>query len=171
MHPLFRLPLLYVLLFLLPAPLSGQGIVINEFMSLNETTAADEDGDYPDWIELYNGGNSTIDLQGYGLSDRPVEPFRWVLPQVEVPPGGYLLIWASGKDRSDSQQPLHASFSINNSGEPLLLTHPQGTLIDSVPPIEIPADLSFGRKPSGGSAWLFFTDATPGADNVSRGFT
>jgi hypothetical protein len=60
---------------------------------------AQYDGDYPDWIELYNPGETTIHLEGYGLSDDPAEPFKWEFPNYMIPPKGHFLVFASGKDR------------------------------------------------------------------------
>jgi hypothetical protein len=78
---------------------SAQGLVINEIMSSNAETIADDDSDYSDWIELYNAGTETIELQDWGLSDNYSLPFKWVFPERSLAPGQHLLIWASGKDR------------------------------------------------------------------------
>ncbi len=77
----------------------SQNIVINEFMSSNSATIADEDGDFEDWIELYNAGQNAVSLSGYGLSDNTNNPFKWVFPDTVMQPGQHLLVWASGKDR------------------------------------------------------------------------
>lgn len=77
----------------------SQTVVINEFMSSNGNAAADEDGDFSDWVELYNAGLSEVNLAGWGISDDPANPFRWTFPDVTVEPGQHLLVWASGKDR------------------------------------------------------------------------
>lgn len=63
------------------------------------SSVTDEDGDTPDWIELYNAGNEPVNLSGYGLSDEIANPFKWVLPERVLPAGSYMLIFASGKDR------------------------------------------------------------------------
>jgi hypothetical protein len=83
-------------------------VVINEFMASNGLTRADEDGDYEDWIELYNTGGADVDLSGWGLSDNTGNPFKWRFPAgTTIEGGGYLLVWASGKDRyPESDQPL-----------------------------------------------------------------
>jgi hypothetical protein len=86
--------------------LYAQSIVINEVMASNATTIADEDGDYPDWIELYNAGTETVNLEGYGLSDNYNSPFKWIFPDVNIEPGQHLLVWASGKDRRPGQGEL-----------------------------------------------------------------
>lgn len=87
------------LLFLAQTVANAQGLVINEIMSSNAETIADDDGDYSDWIELYNSGTDTVHLEGWSLSDSYANPLKWVFPQVSVAPGKHLLVWASGKDR------------------------------------------------------------------------
>jgi len=147
-------------------------VVINEFQSSNNATIADEDGDYEDWIELYNTSSTdTAHLDYVGLSDDLERPFRWVLPPgTSIPPNGHLLIWASGKDRRDPQAPLHTSFSIASDGEPLLLTHPtlpEGeNRIDHVSPVPLPSDVSYGRQTDGADAWVYFDQPTPGQANA-----
>jgi hypothetical protein len=76
-----------------------QGLVINEIMAANSRTILDEDGTSADWIELYNAGASTINLEGYGLTDKPGNPLKWTLPALNLAPQQILLIFASGKDR------------------------------------------------------------------------
>ena len=76
-----------------------QPILINEVLASNGTILADEDGDYEDWIELHNPSTEPIDLEGYTLTDKPDDPNKWVFPQVTIQPKGFLLVWASGKDR------------------------------------------------------------------------
>lgn len=148
-----------------PAP-----VVINEFMASNGQTIADEDGEFSDWIELYNPGAQPVSLAGYGLSDSPDAPLRWVFPDVELAPGGHLLVWASGKDRANPASPLHTSFSISAGGEPLLLTHPTLGLVDQTSPIALQRDISYGRRPDGASVWYFFDQPTPGSSNSSPGY-
>lgn len=74
-------------------------IVINEGSNKNYSTLADEDGEYEDWIELYNAGASSVDLFNYSLSDDPANPNKWILPHLILPPGGYTVIFCSGKNR------------------------------------------------------------------------
>jgi hypothetical protein len=75
--------------------------LINEFMASNTQTLADEDGDFPDWLELFNPGEDLIDLTSYGLSDDPNDPFKWVFPHGVLHPGTPRLVYASDKDRRD----------------------------------------------------------------------
>jgi hypothetical protein len=147
-------------------------VVINEVQSSNNTTIADEDGDYEDWIELFNAGPDTVDLNGFGLSDDASRLWRWVFPAgTRLVPGEFLLVWASGKDRRDPSGPLHTSFQISSQGEEVLLssfTVPAGQdspVIDRLPPTAIPTDYSFGRYPDGVDQWRLFETPTPGAAN------
>ena len=75
-------------------------VVINEFQSSNGSTLLDEDGDPSDWVELYNRGSASVNLAGWGLSDRTDDPFKWVFPVVQIGAGQRLVIWCSGKDRN-----------------------------------------------------------------------
>ena len=79
--------------------LHAQHVVINEVMPQNATTIADEDGDYSDWIELYNSGDISINLENFALSDDPDDSLKWVFPAIELDAHKHLLIFASGKDR------------------------------------------------------------------------
>lgn len=148
----------------------AQSIVINEIMASNATTIADEDGDYEDWIELYNADTLPLNLSGYGLSDDYSNPFKWVFPEVFIGAGEHLLIWASGKDKSDPDTPLHTNFSISADGEEVLITHPSGNRMDELAPLPLPADISYGRQPDGADTWLYFQAPTPGLPNASQGF-
>jgi hypothetical protein len=101
-------------------PADAQQIIINEVMTNNASTIKDEDGDNPDWIELYNNSNNPINLSGYGLSDDPAEPFKWAFGEYLIKPGEYLLVWASDKNlQAGILQPsdiagLMAHFSAGN---------------------------------------------------------
>jgi hypothetical protein len=153
------------------SPISAQTLFINEFMGSNSTTIADPDGDYPDWIEIYNAGPQSVSLQGYGLSDNAGNRFKWEFPQVTLPAGGYLLVWASGKDRFGGAGDLHTNFSISAAGEPLLLTSPGGVLLDSIPPVTLQTDVAYARYPDGSNTFIFTTEPTPGAPNRPEGYT
>ncbi len=74
--------------------------VINELMPSNSSTIADEDGDYSDWLELFNNTDTSINLSGFGISDDEDELFKWVLPEIAIPSKDHLLIFASDKNRT-----------------------------------------------------------------------
>ncbi|UCH13968.1 MAG: CotH kinase family protein [Bacteroidales bacterium] len=78
-----------------------QELVINEIMSSNTMTLADEDGDFSDWLEIYNYGATPVNLNGYGLSDNNSVPYMWIFPDITIQAGDYLVVFASDKDRKD----------------------------------------------------------------------
>ncbi len=85
---------------LLSAPPARSQAVLNEYLTANRTGVADEDGDLEDWFEIFNPGPLDADLTGYRLTDDPDEPFKWTFPELVLPAGSHLLLFASGKDRS-----------------------------------------------------------------------
>jgi len=91
--------LLSILLFL--TFVIGQSIQINEVMSSNGFTLYDEDGDTPDWIELYNSSGSNLDLSGYGLTDDAGDLDKWTFPDLLIEPEEFLVVFASEKNRTD----------------------------------------------------------------------
>lgn len=137
---------------------------INEFVASNDTGLVDEDGDHSDWIELHNTGG-TVDLGGWYLTDSENEPTQWLLPSVELPADGYLIIYASGKDRTSGAF-LHANFKLGRGGEFLALIEPDGeTIADAYQP-EYPeqiTDISYGVASSNDIGFL--ATATPGTAN------
>jgi hypothetical protein len=163
-------PILLIFLLFNPNNSLAQWPALNEIMASNASTMADENGDFEDWIEIFNPETYTINLAGYGLSDDYENPFRWVFPDVNIPAGGFLLVWASGKDRNNPQSELHTNFSISSAGEEVLLTHPSGERIDEIAPVPIPTHISYGRQPDGTGNWLFFAEPTPGFPNTSNGY-
>lgn len=99
-------------------------IVISEVMAVNRHTLQDEDGEYPDWIELYNTRSYDIPLGGWYLTDQSAMPTQWTFPPVTIPAHGYLVVFASQKHRTNDVAHLHTSFALDESGEYLALFRP-----------------------------------------------
>lgn len=133
-------------------------------MSSNATTIADMDGDYEDWFELYNDGQDTVNLAGFWVSDDIEELDKWIFPERLLPPGEFLLVFASGKDRQGGE--MHTNFSISISGELLILSNAEGVVIDILPPYEMTTNQSIGRLPDGDENLVMFGVATPGFSNL-----
>ncbi len=74
-------------------------IVINEVQGVNLGNILDEDGQANTWLELYNSGNTAVDLKKYQLTDRYGKSFKWTFPTYILSPGKHLLVFTSGKDR------------------------------------------------------------------------
>lgn len=130
-----------------PFASSQSDIVINEVMASNSTTAADNDGEFDDWIELYNKGNSAVDISGFYLTDNPVNLDKWEIPAGTIlQPDAYLIVWA---DEDSSQGPYHANFKLSGSGENLMLLDPSLLIVDSVSWGLQTTDLGYARMPNG----------------------
>ncbi len=143
---------------------------ITEVMTANIDTHLDEDGDSPDWIELHNDGDTPVNLGGYFLSDNPDDLNTWELPAVELAAGGYLVIFASDKDRRQVGANLHTNFQLKNGGEFLALVSPDKTTITDAYDPEVPQldeGESYGVQLKSGN-WVvhFFDTPTPGAENT-----
>ncbi len=144
---------------------------INEIVAANKTGLKDEDGEYSDWIEIFNPDGAPVSLAGYRLTDDPLKLGKWTFPAVTLNPGAYLVVFASGKDRANPTNKLHASFSLGIEGEFLALVAPNGTSVVSAIGPGYPRqfdNVSFGV---GGTVaapvWSYFTTPTPGAANAA----
>jgi len=141
------------------------GVYINEVMASNRTQLQDGDGDWPDWIELYNGSGGAVDLTGCALSDDDVNQRKWVFPRMELQPGEYLVVFASGKDRREGE--LHANFKLSASGESLRLYDPRGQVLSWVEYDALPAETSLSRQSDGALSTQL--RPTPGYENSEAG--
>ncbi len=160
----------FLLILFLPFALSAQkaDLIINEIMALNGSIITDEDGDYSDWIEIYNAGTGTVSLLNWTLSDNSEIPDKWTFPDVSIPANGYLLVFASGKNRALAGQELHTIFRLDAAGEYLGLFDPEGlaaTKFDPYYPVQ-KDDHSFGRL---NDLYIEFSIPTPGKENGEEG--
>lgn len=144
-------------------------VKLNEIMSSNSITIADEDGDYVDWLELYNSSDQPIDLYNYGLSDDTARTKQWVFPDVTIQPGEYLIIYLSGKNRVDPGSNLHTNFRLNSYQGTVIFSNPQGQIIEEVPVNDLATDTSYGRV-EGTDQWQTYSHPTPGYPNTEQGF-
>src|SRR4051812_4892723 len=110
---------------------SAEDVIISEFMASNSRTLADENGSYEDWIEIANNGTGPVNLGGWYLTDTASDLKKWQLPATNLNVGGFLIVFASNKDRRVAGAPLHTNFKLSNSGEYLALVKPDGTNIAS----------------------------------------
>ncbi|WP_372806084.1 lamin tail domain-containing protein [Pontiella sp.] len=120
------------LVFTMAAGKSDGQVVISEFMAANDETLADGDGNYSDWIELYNLGDSSVDLTGWYLSDDANELTQWQFPSKSIGAGEFLVVFASGQDTTDyvdSLGYLHTTFKLSAGGEDVILTQDDGVTV------------------------------------------
>ena len=164
-------PFLIALLLLCFVPTMQSQVVINEVLSSNSTVLADENGSYEDWVELLNTGASSVNLNGYGLSDDADLPLKWTFPNVSIGAGQYLLVWCSDKNRRVPGSPLHTNFKISSEGEVVLLSTAGGVFVNTSPETETLQNISIGRSPNGTGNFLFFGLPTPNAANTTASYT
>src|ERR1043166_8088204 len=135
-----------VSLFIQQLPSSAASpVVISEFMANNSRTLADEDGDFPDCIEIHNVGAGPVDLEHWSLTDNANNLTKWSFPATNLNVGAFMVVFASGKDRHTPGAPLHTSFKLNADGGYVALVEPDGLTIArqfAYPP-QVP-NVSFG---------------------------
>jgi len=126
-----------VMLLSIPGLVTAQDTpVISEFMAINTSRPPlsrgellDVDGQSSDWIEMYNPAETTVNLEGWFLTDDADDLTKWEFPPVAIPAREFLLVFASGKDRSDPDGELHTNFRLSGGGEFLALVEPDGATI------------------------------------------
>ncbi len=147
-------------------------IFINEICSANDSAITDIDGDAEDFIELYNSGTNPIDIGGWHLTDSTSTPSKWSFPaDTIIQANSYLIVWASGKDKYLPSGHYHTNFSISAEGESVTLSRPDLQIVDSLPPIRLPRNVSYGRLRNDPFNWGYFTKVTAGAPNSLESFS
>ncbi|NLF39680.1 hypothetical protein GX586_09560 [bacterium] len=121
-------------------------VFISEFMAQNTLSLQDEDGEYSDWVEIYNAGTTNINLPGWRLTDDAGDTAKWVFPETNLAPGTFIIVFCSDKNRRIGGAELHANFKLSASGEYLGLYQADGAVAHEYAP-SFPAqtaDMSFG---------------------------
>jgi len=148
-------------------PFSGRSqVVINEIMANNNSTLANQAGLFSDWLELYNSGSGSVDLNGYSLTDDPALPTKFLFPSTLLASHDHLVVWC---DSSSGQGEFHTSFNLGAKGQTVLLYSGVGTtLVDSNTFGLQLADLSIGRIPDGPIGVWTLNLPTPGLANKAK---
>ena len=150
-----------------PPPPTDTEPFISEISAVGNTTYEDENGDSPDWIEIYNPTGAAIDLNGWHLTNLDAQPNRWTFPSITLARGARVVVFASAKNRAVAGARLHTDFKLPALGSYLALTKPDGTVVHSFAPYPPQTD-GFGYGVNGlarTDASMFFLPATPGATN------
>ncbi|MFV2069654.1 MAG: CotH kinase family protein, partial [Pirellulales bacterium] len=152
-----------------PRQLLAADLLITEFMASNSDTLLDSDGASPDWIEIYNPGDGPIDLAGWSLTDDAAATGKWTFPTTPLDADGYLVVFASGKDRGVAGAELHTNFKLSAGGEYVALVSPDGTVVseygaDGVDYPPQSADISYGLTGEGPD---YLSTPTPGEVNAA----
>lgn len=107
-------------------------LYINEIVASNNYTYKDNDGEYSDYIELYNGNNYDVNLSGYRLTDSLYEVNKWKFPDITIKANSYLLVFASGKNKCLESVKCHTNFKLGKDGETISLIDDTGNIISRV---------------------------------------
>ena len=145
-------------------------VVINEVMASNGYY---ENGHAWDWVELYNNGNSTENLSGWGFTDSKKDLYKFTFPQgTKLKAGDYLTIWCTGTENKTpgKDDTFYADFKISSSGETLRLTDEDENEVQKLKMPEQYGCVSYG-VPSGGGEYGFFEKPTRGKKNESEAYT
>lgn len=146
--------------------ISESKVMINELMSINTTIVADQDGEFNDWLELFNLTATSINLSGYYLSDSRKNLTKWQIPSGTTISGyGYLIFWA---DRDSAQLGLHTNFKLSSLGEELFLSDPDLNIMDEVIYPSQTLELSWSRLPNGTGSFLWQTPTFHNSNDVSK---
>jgi hypothetical protein len=148
---------------------SAPRLFVNEFMASNSTTYATEQGEFEDWVELYNAEDTAIDLAGYYITDNLSNLTKYRFPLTKgllvVPSKGFILIWADGNPQLG---PKHIGFSLSADGESIAVVLPDAvTVVDNFTFPAQKIDFSMGRTTNGGDSWAYLKPASPNASNNS----
>ena len=132
------------------------GVYISEFGGSTGSVASD-------WVEIYNSTGSAVSLAGYGISNNPKNPAKWVFPDISIEPGEYLLLYATGSADKAQKKNLKLNFCISSTGEALFFFDPNGKLIDKLSAGRMRSGQSYGRD--GSDNRFYYAEPTPGAQN------
>ncbi len=147
------------LLFGTPAAQPTAALQLTEIMNHNLSCVADADGQYYDWVELTNTGDSPVSLKGLSLTDNPTEPHAFDFNTQILQPREAMVIPLTGD--SNEHRDGYAPFGLNSSGDTVYL-YRNDTVLDCLTVGESPENVSYGIH-EGKAVW--FASPTPGAVN------
>lgn len=143
-----------------------EGLVFSEVMAANRTAMPDENGNYPDWLEIWNSSDHAINLKDVGLSNKGTS-IKFLFPDMELAAGERVIVLCDKKNQAIAGKPMHAKFSISSNGEELYIYDPNAYLIDSVKTPILGVDESYARLPDG--SWGTTNEYSPGYENTTSG--
>ena len=163
----FLLKITFLIVSIFSINQANSQLVINEYSCSNMTHHTDAFGDNEDWVEIFNGTAAAVDLTGYFLSDKASNLTKWQIPSGTVPPNGYLMVVASGRNTTMGGE-LHPDFNLKQTqNDWIILANNLGNVLDSIKIVHLTKkDHSVGRSTNGAADWKLFTTPTPGAANV-----
>ena len=144
-------------------------VFITEFLTDNQQGLKDDDGDHSGWIEIYSASTATIHLNGWFLTDNVTNLTKWRFPGVAVLPDKYMVVFASGKDRTNDLAHLHTNFRLDKQGSYLALVGPATNVVSEFAPARQFPDVSYGRVRGEPALRGPLLRPTPGRPNAISG--
>jgi len=138
-------------------------LYISEVSGTNFSIIKDEDNDYSDYIEIYNGYKFDVNLEGYHLSDKEFETDIWTFPDVTIKSGEHLIVFASGKDKQDKY--LHTNFKLKEAGEIVTFTDKDNVILSKLEYKQTGYNTSYGYN---GMKNVYYHNPSPGKKNGGK---
>ena len=142
-----------------------EGLIISEVMPSNAAAVTDENGNYGDWVEIWNSTDHSINLEGVGLSDKG-DRIRFLFPNVSLEPDGRVVVFCDNTNQANPNRSFHAKFKMSSVGESVYLYDPNAYLIDSVKYPIMASDESWALTEDGFKNVTWFS---PGFENTEEG--
>ncbi len=149
------------------------GLVISEVMAANASAVPDENGEFSDWLEIYNGTGADLNMEGVMLTNR-TDRITFPFPTYMLKAGERVLVFADNRYQLDPVKPFHGKFKISSVGTHLYLYDPQMYLIDEVITPTMTADQSYalvGVDENGLKKYELTDFYSPRYENTQAGFT
>lgn len=141
------------------------GVYISEVCAIHDRGSSEKD-----WIELYNGSDEPISLDGWYLSDSLKNPQKYRISTLSVESHGYAVIetTSSATSRKDGD----GNFGIDPSGETLYLSDASGVIRDAFQTGAQRNGLSSGRiEGDNHTRRVLFSNITKGKQNSESRYT
>ncbi len=143
-----------------------EGLVISEAMAANSTAVPDENGEYADWIEIWNSSDHAIELTHVGLSDRN-DSIRFLFPKMTLQSDERVIIYCSDSNAAEVGKPFHAKCKLSSVGETIYLFDPNAYEIDSVTLPIMSSNESYALQEDG--SFAITSMFSPGYANTEAG--
>jgi hypothetical protein len=155
---------LVILILLIGVTSTSQAqVIINEICATNADIKHDPQYfNFSGWVELFNTGNSSVNIGGFYLSDDAAQPQKWRIPGgTSLAAKNHLLIWCDEKNAQ-----LHTNFSLDSDGGTLILSNASATKVDQIDFPEQYINVSYGRQSDGSTQWGYLILPTASAPNT-----
>lgn len=149
-----------------------EGLVISEVMSANSASVPDENGEFSDWLEIYNSRSTDIDMEGVMLTNR-TDRITFPFPSYTLKAGERVIVFASDRYQLNPAKPFHGKFKIPSVGAHLYMYDPNMYLIDEVVVPTMTADNSYILASIGEDGMRDYeisSHYSPGYENTEEGF-